>query len=144
MQIICASSLAITKNQDTEQLKSRRCKKAQYEVHFTQRRSSMCVPFFAFTQQYHTLNSSRTFLNNLCLIFAIAVLIPLNTKNDSTTYPQWGGKMLNRQLPERWFDGREHTFWPLSPNLTSAPSPPTPDFLCGALLNFRFTFRQCP
>jgi len=67
-----------------QQLKSRRCKKRN----FTQCRSSMCVPFFAFTHQYDTLNSSRTFFNNICLVFAMAVLVPLDTKNDATTYPQ--------------------------------------------------------
>ena len=77
----------------------------------------------------------------------MAVLVPLNTKNDATdatTYPQRREKMLIRQLPGRWFGGREYKFWTRSPDLTSAPPLPLLNFLCRTLLNFRFTFRQRP
>ena len=107
----------------TQQLKSRRCEKVQYEVPFTQCRSSMCSILCLYTPIRYSEFLPNLF-NNICLIFAIAVLIPLNTKNDATTYKQWrGGEMFIRQLHERRFGGGEYTFWTRSPDLTSAPRP---------------------
>ena len=113
----------------TQQLKSRRCEKVQYEVPFTQCRSSMCSILCLYTPIRYSEFLPNIF-NNICLIFAIAVLIPLNTKNDATTYTQRGGtKCLSDScLSDGLAEGNTHSgldlqIWPPLPAPSLTPGP---------------------
>jgi hypothetical protein len=68
--------------------------------------------------------------NNICLIFAVAVLIPLNSRNDATTYKQWGGTkcLLDSCMSDGLAEGNKHSgldlqIWPPlhAPSLTPGP-----------------------